>query len=112
MSPVCFERKAKPNGQLDVELKVLWDLQGKNKECVCEASWGSWELRTPGGPEKPQKFPCSAGLYMQKKAKYAGGDAKHWLTFAGELSLCKGHDNYLADCKAHCYWRRGVAMVT
>lgn len=100
MSPVCSENKAKPNRQLDVELKGSWD-HGKNNELLCEASWGSWELRTPGGLEKLQKFPCSAGLYMQKAAKHAGGATQHWLTFAGELEPL-----HLFDCKAQDNWRR------
>lgn len=43
MSAICFEKKAKPTMQLDVELKVLWD-QGKNKELVCEAFLGKLEI--------------------------------------------------------------------
>lgn len=106
MSAICFEKKAKPTMQLDVELKVLWD-QGKNKELVCEAFWGSWKLRTPGGPEKWQKFPCSARFYMQKKAKHCQRSCKTPADLLLEsLSLCKGHDHHLTDCKVHHNCRR------
>lgn len=48
----CFERKAHPRRLL---------------ELVREAgNWGSWDLRTPGGPEKQLQSACSSGLHVQK----------------------------------------------